>query len=232
MRRMTPDEIRKRILCEDQEILVFHKPAGLPVQSASSGIMDLENLLRAYLGGELPRVVHRLDQPVEGIVVFGKTARAAGELSRQLASGEMRKIYLAAVCPSPETVLPPPGEVRVLEDVLIRDGRTNTSRPALAGEPGGKSAALQYEVLGRPGVGETTWPDSWIVRIKLLTGRHHQIRVQFSHAGMPLAGDSKYGGPRMREGLALCACSLTFHHPRGGREMHFEISAENPLLHL
>ena len=230
MRRMSPDEIRKRILYEDRDVLVFHKPAGLPVQSADSGMMDLESLLRIFLNGVQPRIVHRLDQPVEGIVVLALTSRTAGELSRQLAAGEINKVYQAAVCPQPGVVIPPPGELHSLEDVLIRDGRTNTSRIARAGEEG-KKARLNYEMVGKIAIESMKEVDNiWKVRIVLLTGRHHQIRVQFSHAGMPLAGDIKYGGPRMREGLALCACSLDFSHPVTGRDMHFEVVPDHPLL--
>ena len=231
MRRLSQDEIRDRILYKDHAILVFHKPAGLPVQSADSGMMDLESLLRTFLDGKPPRIVHRLDQPVEGIVVLALSSGAAADLSRQLAGGEMKKVYKAAVCPGPGIVLPGPGETRILEDVLIRDGRSNTSRVALPGETGGKQARLKYEIVGRtcsPAAGESECMP--IARITLMTGRHHQIRVQFAHAGMPLAGDTKYGGVRLREGLALCACSLTFRHPESGREMCFEVSPEHPLL--
>ena len=234
MRRMLVSEIKDRILYEDREILVFHKPGGLPVQSADSGVPDLESMARNYLNGKQVWVVHRLDQPVEGITLLAKTARAAKELGSQLRNGEMEKIYLAAVLPGESTALPREGETVILEDYLIRDGRTNMSRIAGPGDKGAKKAVLCYRVAAALNRDDLS---VLIVEISLKTGRHHQIRVQFAHAGMPLAGDRKYG--RMGQqaagdggGIALCAAQLTFRHPGDGRKMHFEISPEHPLLYM
>lgn len=229
---MITGKIEEYILYEDRDILVCHKPAGIAVQSAGIGTMDLESTLKNYLAaknetasrpgaGNTVRppylaVIHRLDQPVEGILVFGKTPRAAKELSSQMSGGKTEKIYLAV------TFGAPPAEEGVLEDHLKKDGKTNTSFVTAPNTPGSKKAKLSYEVL------ETAQDIQeekvkYLLRIRLETGRHHQIRVQMAHAGMPLCGDRKYGNPcKTNLGLGLCSASLTFLHPSSGKRMKFE----------
>lgn len=208
---MWTGEIKERILYEDQDILVCKKPAGLAVQNARIGSMDLESMLKNYLAAPYLAVIHRLDQPVEGILVFGKNPRAAKELNRQMTEGKMGKYYFAV------TEKPPVREQATLEDYLKKDGKTNTSAVAPKGAPGAKLARLSYETLE---TGEHT-----LLKIHLETGRHHQIRVQLANAGMPLLGDAKYGASR-RQGLALCAAQLSFSHPRTGKPMCFSIAPE------
>ena len=216
------------ILYEDPEILVVHKPPGLPVQSAKTGFMDLESLFRNYLAerdpGKLPYlgVVHRLDQPVEGVLTFAKTRRAAAELSRQMQAGEMEKEYLAVTAGRPVS-LQSPGEDKTREtelaDFLLKDGKTNTSRVVMPGTPGAKKAVLFYQVLENA-------EGHLLLKIRLQTGRHHQIRVQMAHAGMPLLGDRKYGTPvpaGHNDFLALCAFRLTFRHPSDHKKKIFMI---------
>ena len=174
------------ILFEDRELLVCRKPAGLPVQSASFGTKDMVSMLRTYLAekgakGGVPYVgvVHRLDQPVEGVIVFAKNQKSAAGLSAQAADGRMEKVYQAVV-------LGNPGPEGHLTDWLLKDGRTNTSRVVEPGTKGAKKAELSYRTLAEKD-GKT------LVEIRLHTGRHHQIRVQFAKMGTPLWGDRKYG---------------------------------------
>lgn len=209
------------ILYEDDAILVCHKPAGVAVQTARLGEADMESLLRNYRAekGEEPwiGVVHRLDQPVEGVMVFAKTKEAAASLGRQMRERLAEKDYYAVTDGIPAQ------KKGMLEDYLLRDGRTNLSSVVAKTTPGAKRASLTYEVI-KEGNGRA------VLRIRLQTGRHHQIRVQLAHAGMPIAGDRKY---QFREhvapsgrGLSLCACRLVFRHPADKRKLEFEI--DNP----
>ena len=242
---MFSGKIEDYILFEDKEIIVCRKPAGIAVQNARIGAMDLESSLKNYLAiragdeGKMPylAVIHRLDQPVEGVLVFAKTPKAAKGLNTQITNGKMEKIYLAVTYGQPdtracETEAGHDGDKSksvVLEDYLKKDGRTNTSAVVNAGTTGAKKARLSYEVLGEA-VDAISGKKKWLLRIHLDTGRHHQIRVQMAHAGIPLAGDRKYGtGTNVTIGsgsLALCAASLTFFHPVTGRIMKFETKPE------
>ncbi len=207
---------------EDESVLVCQKAPGIPVQSASLRTPDLENMLRAYFGkaGQkchpgAPFVIHRLDQPVQGLLVFAKTPQAAASLSRQAQNGQMKKEY-CCVC---RTEAPLPREGReTLTDYLLRDGRTNTSRAVPPQTAGAKKAVLAYEVLDAA-------KDRCLLHVKLQTGRHHQIRVQLARRGLPVWGDKKYGtpGPEAEGGLKLCAFRLTFAHPVTGKTMLFAL---------
>lgn len=210
------------IIFEDKEVLVCHKPAGIAVQNAKIGTMDLESMMKNYLAavqpGKIPYVgvVHRLDQPVEGVIVFAKTPKAARELSAQISGGKMKKEYLAV------TEVRPEKEEGVLEDFLKKDGRTNTSSVVKKGTPGGKEARLQYRLVDK--CTEKDGKEKFLVRILLETGRHHQIRVQMAHGGMALSGDRKYGkSDSQGSSLGLCAVSLTFVHPSSKKELCFQV---------
>ena len=236
-----------KILYEDDSILVCYKEAGLPVQSRQMTKMDLESMLRNIEReknpGEMPYlgVVHRLDQPVEGLVVFAKTAQAAASLSAQVQDGRMEKVYLAVCAPQQGAALPE--HPVLLEDYLLRDPKTNSSRVAARGTKGAKKAQLEYCVLqGDCDLPEyrdlpafRNLPEQYVpVRIRLLTGRHHQIRVQLAHAGLPIAGDRKYAphtpGLPGHPFPALCAMQVTFSHPLSGEQMHFDAKEECALL--
>ena len=237
-------KIEDYILYEDKDILVCRKPAGIAVQNARIGTMDLESCLKNYLAekeGKRPpylAVVHRLDQPVEGVLVFGKNPKAAKELSAQITAGKMEKIYLAVTYGQPKRTAATekdadPKTLNILEDYLKKDGKTNTSSVVSSSTPDAKKARLSYEVLE-----EATDPISekkkYLLRIHLETGRHHQIRVQMAHAGMPLAGDRKYGEDSQtfvgNGGLALCAASLTFRHPVTKKVLKYETLPESPAF--
>ena len=221
---------QNRILYEDKDIIVCHKPAGIATQTARVGQADMVSELTNYLksvDANLKKplyvgVIHRLDQPVEGILVFAKNKAAAANLSGQASGDAMKKEYLAIVCGEN---FPQAGE---LEDYLLKDGKTNTSRIVPPEIKGAKEARLSYEILKEGPYGTA------LARIRLYTGRHHQIRVQMADAGMPLLGDRKYAGEAaaalslrlgVRE-IALCAYQLEFTHPKTGKRMQFEIEPE------
>ena len=216
------------IIYEDEQILVVKKDAGIPVEAGRMRIMDLQGLIKNELyrrnrkGGEpYLGLIHRLDQPVEGVMVFAKTPFAAGSLSEQVRDGRMKKHYLARVCGKPEA------DSGTLVDYLLKDGRTNTSSVVNPGEKDAKRSELNYKVLKRND--ETT-----LVEVELLTGRHHQIRVQMANAGWPLYGDTKYN-PQFQETseyvqTALCAYKLSFVHPKNKKVMEFMIEPDNSML--
>lgn len=224
------------ILMEDSDILVVRKHAGMAVQSARPGQMDLEHELYNYLAEEqvdrkrrVPylAVIHRLDQPVQGILVFGKTPKAAARLNQALQSQKMEKYYLAVIEGKPER---PAG---TLIDYLIKDGKRNMSEIVEKHREGARRAELSYRMLET--VPDTECETEYsLMQIRLKTGRHHQIRVQMAHAGMPLYGDSKYHpvSEKMREeiyreeGLGLCAYRLVFPHPKTGRILQFQVIPE------
>ncbi len=234
---------------EDDDLLVVCKPAGVAVQSKGAGAMDLEHLLLNYLSLSQSRmpsvhralpylgVVHRLDQPVEGLLVFAKTKQAAASLSAQLSSDSLSKEYLAVVDGIPSA------KEGTLTDHLLRDGRQNRSAVVKPGTQGAKKAILNYTCLQT----DPTRNQS-LLKIHLVTGRHHQIRVQLAHAGLPLVGDCKYHpdpdrgdttrAPENTENpsacgraarsstsaaLALCAYRLAFHHPSTGKKLEYQV---------
>lgn len=217
-----------KILYEDVQIIVCVKPAGMASQAERSSAMDLVSWLKNYIGGQKRAVggqknyigvVHRLDKPVGGVMVYAKTPKAASELSRQFSAHDTEKTYLAVLTGRlPETS-------GVLENRLERDGRTNTSSVV---DTGGKQARLEYRVLAER--------DGWsLVEVRLYTGRHHQIRVQMAHAGAGIYGDMKYNReatekwnreretPTGSKGLGLFSCGLIFSHPATGKRMKFKV---------
>lgn len=220
---MWKTDIRNTILYEDKEIIVCHKPAGLAVQNARIGTMDMESALKNYMAQKNPNeipylgIISRLDQPVEGILVFAKSSKSAAGLNRQMEKNEIEKIYLAV---SDREPAPKEG---ALEDYLKKDGRNNTSAVTLPGTKGAKKARLSYCVLETLSDQRTETGIRCLIQIRLDTGRHHQIRVQLSHAGAPLLGDKKYY-PQDSSGfsLGLCAAKLSFRHPGSGKKMEFQ----------
>lgn len=216
------------ILFEDDHVLVVKKDAGIPVQAGKMRMMDLQGLIKNELyrrnrkGGEpYLGLIHRLDQPVEGVMVFAKTPFAAGALSEQVTDGRMKKHYLALLCGKPSE------DSGKLVDYLVKDGRTNTSSVVKEQNKDAKRAELNYQVLKR-------YEDTTLVEVELITGRHHQIRVQMANAGWPLYGDTKYN-PRFQEVMehvqtALCAYKLSFVHPKTKKVMEFCIEPDNSML--
>lgn len=221
MRNSAPE-----IIYEDEAVLVCIKAAGMPVQTAGLGRQDMVSVLKNYRAARKEEpylgLVHRLDQPVEGVMVFAKTKMAAAALSRQMVDLGMDKCYLAVASGAVN-----PGQGRI-EDYLLRDGRQNISRVVPAGTPGAKLARLSYQVLGYTPDGAAS-----LVRIDLETGRHHQIRVQMANAGFPLEGDRKYNpGWRGSENIALCSFKIGFVHPVTKKKMEFFIRPSNKYFEL
>ncbi len=215
----------EHILFEDDSIIVLHKEPYFPVQSSSlrrpDCISELKGMLKErdkvkgepYIG-----LIHRLDEPVEGIVVFAKTEKAAGILSGELRENGFSKEYTAAVLPSSDAI---PMEA-VLSDLILTEKKNNLSRIVPEGTKGAKEARLEYRT-------EEEFSDTEGNRIRLLkvllyTGRHHQIRVQLAKAGMPIAGDRKYGNVLLSLPLCLAATGLSFTHPATGKRMTYDIS--------
>lgn len=214
------------MIYEDPYIIVYRKPAGLAVQNASLGKKDLESILKTrifekegkanpYLG-----VIHRLDQPVQGLVVFAKDPKSAASLSRQVQDGRMKKYYMAVTDKIPEKK-----EGRLIH-YLKKNGRTNLSEVVEEHTAGAKRAELFYRVKKENGTHA-------LVEIELFTGRHHQIRVQMAANHTPLWGDQKYNKEANRgEQIALCACRLELEHPKSGKRMTFQCGCEGGAFEL
>lgn len=225
--------MRTEIIFEDNGLIVCYKPAGLATQTKQIGQKDVDSELKNHLRGGYLAMIHRLDQPVEGLLVFAKTKEAAASLSKQLGNDEMNKTYLAVVY----------GQLSekqgTLTNYLFKEAKGNVSRIADAKTPGAKYAELSYEVLAEDNdalkakqvgtaINETTIS---LVRVHLKTGRHHQIRLQFAGANHPLLGDNKYAGEEVLElsknlqirNVALCASELHFLHPKTKKKMEFKV---------
>lgn len=210
------------IVYEDKDILVCFKPAGVATQTASISQPDLVSMIKNHLANQSGKspyvgVIHRLDQPVSGLLVFAKNQQAAAVLSRQIQDGSANKDYIA-LCQ---------GILEEKQGTLIHYIRKNpmTKLAEVTNKEGFaeyKKAVLTYEV-------EKELGDSSIIKVHLQTGRFHQIRGQFSFIGNPLLGDVKYGSTISKEismekrinKIALCAYRLVLKHPKTGKVMEF-----------
>ena len=226
------------ILYEDPHILVCVKPHGIATQSKSIRYPDMVSLIKNHLvkstdsrssGSCEPylAVIHRLDQPVSGILVFAKTPAAAKDLNKQLQNQGFGKYYRALVTNAPSE------EEGTLEDYMVKDAQTNTSRICSAKENGAKIARLHYDMVPADNRLFATPPaafDGTELEIHLDTGRHHQIRVQLASIGCPIVGDTKYNpelaGTRGWQTIRLCAYKLDFKHPVTHKTMHFQLDAD------
>ena len=204
-----------RVLYEDNHLLVVEKPANVPVQADASGDEDLLTACKGYIKEKYAKpgevylgLVHRLDRPVGGVMVFARTSKAAARLTEQFSAHRAKKRYAAIVEGSA------PGEGR-LTDFLWKDERTNTTSVVPEGTPGAKMAKLSFRTLAREG-------DLSLLDVDLQTGRPHQIRVQLSHAGFPIHGDQRYNpAAQVGEQIRLWAYALTIVHPTLKEEMTF-----------
>ncbi len=205
------------ILYEDNHLLVVEKPINVLVQADNTKDKDLLTMLKEYLkekykkpGNVYLGLVHRLDRVVGGVMVFAKTSKAAGRLSKQVQSHELKKIYYAVVCGN----LKGKGH---LENYLRKNEKTNTSYV----DKEGKLAILDYEVVACK-------ENLTLVKIDLKTGRHHQIRVQFSNINYPLYGDARYNSNYKKgEQIALFAKELSFFHPITKQKITFCLDLPN-----
>lgn len=235
------------IIYEDNDIIVCCKPAGIATQTRRIGQQDMESFIRNYRAAknEPPYVgiVHRLDQPVEGVMVFAKNQKAAASLSRQIKEHTTEKYYRAASRGQgvSGTAVEEEEAWHTLTDYISFDKRTNTSKITSEKDRLAKKAVLQYRVISVTPDRDSSQNECIRTEfdIKLLTGRHHQIRLQLAHIGYPLIGDTKYGKPAsnnsgtgsksgrtgggVREQLALCSYKIVFDHPATGERMTFEL---------
>ena len=206
-----------KILFEDNHLLVVVKPINMPVCADSSGDMDLLSYLKDYLkkkynkpGNVYLGLIHRLDRPVGGVMVFAKTSKCASRLSEQVRLKKICKKYYAVVCGN----LSGSG---IFEDRLLKDSFTNM----VYVDSCGKDSSLEYNVVSHKN-------NYSLVDISLITGRSHQIRVQFSSRGYPLYGDQRYNKcASIGEQIALFSYYLSFYHPISGELMEFKESIPN-----
>lgn len=202
------------VLYEDNHLLIVVKSANLPTQGDSSGDLDLLTILKDYIrekyqkpGNVFVGLVHRLDRPVGGVMVFAKTSKAASRLSEAFAKHTQDRQYFAVL--QGELAQP-----RTLEDELLKDSKTGMVRAVRPGTPGAKHAKLDTEpICTREGL--------TLTKVRLYTGRSHQIRVQHAHAGYPLWGDARYGGGKPGQQIALWAVRLAFKHPTKDEQLEF-----------
>ena len=188
------------ILYNDSEIAVVVKPVGVLSEDAESG--SVFSLIREALGVENVYPIHRLDRDVGGVMVFALSKKAAASLSKAVADNALEKVYLAVVHGAPKE---PRG---TYTDLLFKDSKKNKSYVVTRERKGVRRAELSYEVL-------KSTSERALVRVKLHTGRSHQIRVQFASRKMPLFGDKRYGAADGAKQIALFSHSLTFPHPSG-----------------
>ena len=196
-----------KILYEDNHLIVCIKPAGVLSQSDGSGSPDMLNILKRYIKEKYEKpgevylgLVHRLDRPVSGVMVFARTSKAASRLSEQIRTRKVEKLYRCVV----SGVLEGSGR---LENYISKDEDRNIVTVIDSEKPGFKASYLDYRALdSQDGI--------TMVEVKLGTGRSHQIRAQMAHSGYPLIGDQKYGDKDKRcKDIALEAYKLSFEHP-------------------
>lgn len=217
--------LQLEIIFEDEDILVCHKPQGTATQTKRIGQQDMVSLIANYRAkkGEKPYVgvVHRLDQPVEGVMVFAKNPKAVAELSRQVRERNIGKHYYAI---SNSKGIEEAGKRPVtLTGYIAFDGRKNVSRIVPENDPEGKKAELEYTV-------HKVVDGKVLFDVLLHTGRHHQIRLQMAEVGYPLIGDTKYGTLGEEKGLGLCSYRLEFTHPRTKKRMDFSITPQGAVF--
>lgn len=206
-----------KIIYEDNHIIVVEKPPNVPSQSDKTEDEDMLTIIKAYLkekyhkpGNVYLGLVHRLDRPVGGVMVFAKTSKAAGRLSEQVRNKTFQKEYLAIVDGKPTK------QQGILEDYLLKNQQKNMSKVVGENTKNAKYAKLEYQFMKyNP---ET---DLSLLKILLHTGRHHQIRVQLSHWGHSICGDQKYGTRGRGKQIALWAYQLTIEHPVTKERMTF-----------
>ncbi len=206
-----------KVIFEDNHIIVVEKMPNIPSQEDKTGDEDMLTIVKAYIkekynkpGNVYVGLVHRLDRPVGGVMIFAKTSKAASRLSEQVREKVFKKKYLAVVDGKIEK------EKGNLEDYLYKDERNNMSKVVLKDKKNAKLARLDYEVLTYNEV-----KDLSLLKVNLHTGRHHQIRVQLSNFKHSIFGDQKYGTRGQGKQIALWAYELIIQHPVLKNEMKF-----------
>ena len=207
-----------KVIYEDNQIIVVEKEPNIPSQSDKTSDEDMQTIVKKYIKEKYKKpgevylgLVHRLDRPVGGVMVFARTSKAASRLSEQVRNKIIKKTYIATV----------DGKIKdkkgILEDYLYKDERHNMSKVVNKDKKNAKFASLDYEVLNYD-----EKRDLSIVKINLHTGRHHQIRVQFANFGHSLYGDQKYGTRGKGKQIRLWAYKLELEHPTKKEMMTFE----------
>ncbi len=214
-------DFEPKIIYEDNHILVVIKPHNIAVQEDSSEDPDMLTLLKDYLkkrdnkpGNVFLGLVHRLDRPTGGVMVFAKTSKAASRLSSELKSRQLKKRYFCVIC----------GRPQIANDRLVtylkKDEKNNIVKIAPKLEEGAKEAILEYELID-------TKRNLSLMSVNLITGRSHQIRVQMSsQLNAPIFADFKYGDKVHKGNLALWAYELSFVHPTNKQEMRFSVAPD------
>lgn len=210
------------VIYEDNHIIVVEKPVNIPSQGDKTGDIDMLTLVKRYIKEKYNKpgevylgLVHRLDRPVGGVMVFAKTSKAAARLSEQVRNKDFKKKYLVIVDGKFEK------NKGTLEDYLLKNEKTNTSKVVKEGTKNAKHAILDYEVLKY-----NEEINLSVVKVNLHTGRHHQIRVQMANAGHSICGDQKYGTRGRGKQICLWAYELTILHPITKEEMTFKVLPE------
>ncbi len=208
------------VLYEDNHIIVVVKPANILSQADITKDIDMLSLAKAYIkekyqkpGNVYLGLVHRLDRPTQGIMVFARTSKAAARLSKQIQNHEFEKKNLAVVC----------GILSEKEGVFQDYLEKQQEYTVVSDSKHGKYAELCYRVIA-----ENSEKNVSLVEVLLKTGRHHQIRVQFASRGFPLYGDMRYGRGDMEQ-LCLVAYSLAFYHPVTKERLSFSIKCPSEM---
>lgn len=201
--------INMRVVYEDNHIIIVYKESGEIVQGDKTGDTPLSDIVKDYIkekyqkpGNVFLGVVHRLDRPVSGLVVFARTSKALSRLNEMFRTGEVHKTYWAITKNMPAI------EEGRLEHWLVRNEKQNKSYAYTKEKPGAKKAVLEYKMIGRT--------DNYsLLEVRLLTGRHHQIRCQLAAMGCPIKGDLKYGAQRSNPdgSISLLSHRVEFVHP-------------------
>ncbi len=212
-------DLESRILYEDNHLLVVNKAVGEIVQGDKTGDETLADKYKAFIASRDAKpgkvflgVPHRLDRPVSGAVILAKTSKALERMAAMFREGKVRKTYWALCCEAPSK---PEGR---LDDWLSRNEKLNKSFVTKEGSPGAKLASLTYRLVAKT-------DKYFLLEVNLLTGRHHQIRCQLSHAGCHIKGDLKYGAPRSNPdgGICLHARMISFIHPVKGTPVEIKV---------
>ena len=207
------------VIYEDNHIIVVEKPVNIPSQGDKTGDIDMLTIVKRYIKEKYNKpgevylgLIHRLDRPVGGVMVFAKTSKAASRLSEQVREKIFKKKYLVIADGKFEK------EKGILENYLLKNERLNTSRVVEEGTKNSKLAVLDYEVLKY-----NEEIDLSVVKVNLHTGRHHQIRLQFANINHSICGDQKYGTRGRGKQICLWAYELTILHPITKEEMTFKV---------
>lgn len=203
------NNIGMQVVYEDNHIIIVYKQSGEIVQGDKTGDKPLSDTVKEWIkarynkpGNVFLGVVHRLDRPVAGLVMFGKTSKATSRLNAMFREGQVHKTYWAIVSGTPKA------DEATLDNWLVRNEKQNKSYAYDHEVPNSKHALLRYKVIARS--------DNYtLLAVDLLTGRHHQIRCQLAHAGMPIKGDLKYGARRSNPdgSISLLSHRMSFVHP-------------------